>query len=533
MIKEKTSQQGHKRITLTRRVLLFTLCVALASSLFMANVLGASGAVITVGQAIGEPGQTVTVTLSLDSNPGLAAMALQVSYDETRLRIANHEAVSRGIALATLSFIGVDETSFRNNPFTTLWFGAVNDTFAGVLLNITFTIRDDAPAGFAYVNVNLNVDGAVNLNEQLLAVSVTQGGVTVSRNGDTGGQSPAVTEPTLEPTEPTTPPVQIPPTTPQETPTPTPGSAQTQPPTNVPAQTQPPTGSQAFMPDAEVRFIDTEELPNQAHPLVEDNRVFEVQGEQSGVRAAISVPHILQQGVAPGSLVVYRVGQDGVSLERVIMSRFNNETGEVEFVGTVGGLYFVSANYVEFVDVSESRWYHNAITFTAARGLFGGIGENRFAPNLTMTRAMFIRALANLDGVYLSDYTLSPFVDTDIASWYGPSVAWARELGIIDEGILSGLAPGNFNPGGDITREQMAVIFANYINARELILTEQSVEIFADLGQANEWARDAIQSMRRHSIVTGVGDNRYNPMSTATRAEVATIFSNLINAMIN
>ena len=134
---------------------------------------------------------------------------------------------------------------------------------------------------------------------------------------------------------------------------------------------------------------------------------------------------------------------------------------------------------------------------------------------------MFITALSNLDAADLSAYEVSPFPDVDIEDWYGKPITWAKSEGILHSG----------RPNDNITREEMAVIFANYLSVRDFPIVEKDVLQFADLNEASYFAQDSIQLMRRQSIIQGDGDNKYNPQAYASRAEVAQIFANSVKAV--
>jgi hypothetical protein len=118
----------------------------------------------------------------------------------------------------------------------------------------------------------------------------------------------------------------------------------------------------------------------------------------------------------------------------------------------------------------------------------------------------------------------------NINGGYGTSIAWAVFEGVICSGIL-GETRNMFRPMAYITREEMAVIFANYLENRNFPLQQSDVSVFYDLYRANPWATEAIQTMRRYGIIHGVGGNKYNPQANATRAEVAQIFANLVGAV--
>jgi hypothetical protein len=189
-----------------------------------------------------------------------------------------------------------------------------------------------------------------------------------------------------------------------------------------------------------------------------------------------------------------------------------------------------------FTDVSETDWFFEAVSFCAARGLVAGIGNNLFAPHQTTTRAMFITVLANFDGADMSPYTNSPFADVNVNTWYGPRVIWAMEKGLLDGGVLFDYNENTFDPNGTMTREQLAVLFDNYLRYKSYVppaagdVSGDSPQ-FSDIDEAAEWAKDSIRAMRAYGMFAGVGNNRFNPKGESTRAEMAAIFKNLTEVL--
>jgi len=229
----------------------------------------------------------------------------------------------------------------------------------------------------------------------------------------------------------------------------------------------------------------------------------------------MSVLHNPASSILPEALVAYRI-VDGVS-ELVIASAFSNS--RMWLLGYIGETYMIAQNYVRFSDVDASGWYYRAIKFAAARELFAGMGDGRFEPSASMTRAMFITVLSRLD-------------DADIAaggSWYSGAISWALAEGIIPSNMLNG---NDFNSHQNITREEMAAIIAGYLGQRDFPIRAAAAPAFYDIGEADLWARSAINAMRRYQIIAGMGDNTFNPKGEATRAEVSQIFSNLVRAIL-
>lgn len=550
--------------SLACKVTLFLVCfVILFGALPM--VAEVQEGALSVGSGMGEPGERVRIPVMLDVNPGFAAFVLTIEYDQTRLRLDAPSSVTRGTALGRLPFHGPDATTYRSNPFRSIWFAAYNDRSTGVLVNIDFTILDTAQSGSAFVNASVSPSDANDLNRVVIPVREGQGSVSVI-NGATEPVPTPTPSPTPVPTpEPAPTPTPVPTPTPEyffipdvtpaptptpgvqptpapsPAPTPTPGVQPTPAPTPQPTPEPSPTPSPTPCPPEDWEVVTPEnveppDLPPQLPDVPEDNQVFRAPPSQGGgytaprTRVLMSVPFERNDEDVVETLVALLLAEDNTQL--VIPSLYDSSTSEMRLIGYTGEFYTVSSNIVNFTDVLAGRWYYPAVNFVASRGLFSGVGNNLYAPQSTMTRAMFVSVLSRLEGIYNGDYISSPFNDVDMSQWYGAGIAWASAEGIIDTGMLSGGTVEQFRPHESITREEMAVIFANYLSIRDFPLVELDVTEFYDLSEAAPWARNAIQEMRRHAIIGGIGHNLYNPQSYATRAEVAQIYTNLVRAIV-
>ncbi len=237
----------------------------------------------------------------------------------------------------------------------------------------------------------------------------------------------------------------------------------------------------------------------------------------------ISVPYNKPTGEKAENIFIYHLIDNGVEI--VKYSEYNN--GNVNFITGHLSSYAIGYNYLSFTDVPINSWYENAVNFVSSRNLFTGINEQLFDPNGLMTRAMFATVLSRLDNADLSKYTSSQFKDVDINSWYGKSVAWA-----VDKGIVKGYGNNNFGPNDNITREQMAVMLESYINYKGIEIEGTSKADFVDNNIINSWAKDSVEAMQAYGLIKGVGNNYFAPLNTADRASVATIFMNLIKTIV-
>ena len=281
-------------------------------------------------------------------------------------------------------------------------------------------------------------------------------------------------------------------------------------------------------------IADTSKLPAAVKEAIGDKPVFEFTAKNgsktvssfNGGMATVSVPYTLKAGEDASNIVIWYVTPDG-ELHMVSKCIYDVSTGRVIFNTNHFSTYAVGHNSISFNDVSTNAWYSSAVQFVSARNLFGGVGDGNFAPGTTMTRGMFATVLARLDEADLSSYKTSAFTDVKMDSWYGAAIAWCA-----DKGIVGGVGNGLYAPDQEITREQMALMLNNYIQYKNIKLAGTTKPAFADKANISAWALDAVEAMQQFGIISGVGDNTFNPNGTADRASVATIFMNFMRAYV-
>ena len=182
-----------------------------------------------------------------------------------------------------------------------------------------------------------------------------------------------------------------------------------------------------------------------------------------------------------------------------------------------------------FKDIDENAWYFNYVMFSHAHGLMVGTNEDpmTFSPNTTATRGMIVTILYRMAGSPDVSGLSNPFNDVVGDKWYFDAVVWA-----VENGIVSGYGGGLYGPEDNITREQLAVILNNYINYTGLMLSEiREYTGFNDDVDCADYARKAIERFFKSGVVSGKPGNIFDPKSEATRAEVATMLMNFLDAM--
>lgn len=163
---------------------------------------------------------------------------------------------------------------------------------------------------------------------------------------------------------------------------------------------------------------------------------------------------------------------------------------------------FAKKGAMSFADVAANSWYYDAVKYCFDNGLMNGVGEDKFAPSATTTRAMIWTVLARDAGV-----------DTSTgATWYEAGMKWAMENKISD-------GTGAENA---ITREQFATMLYRVAQSKGEGFTDSWYFplSFDDAASISDWADEAMHWCVMKGILNG-SNNKLNPTDNASRAEVA------------
>lgn len=184
----------------------------------------------------------------------------------------------------------------------------------------------------------------------------------------------------------------------------------------------------------------------------------------------------------------------------------------------VSGLKIVENTF----DDAASGWYKPAVDFAQASGLMSGMGDNKFAPDVTTTRAMVAQVMYELaDEPDVSGLTC-PLSDVAPTAWYADAVTWAYNTGVV-----SGYEDGTFRPDRTITRQEMAVMFYGMLFGTDSILTEDDIKIalgaFKDGDTVASWAREAVAVCYISGIMVG-DSGSFKPTDLLSRAQLAQVF---------
>jgi len=184
---------------------------------------------------------------------------------------------------------------------------------------------------------------------------------------------------------------------------------------------------------------------------------------------------------------------------------------------------------IPFADVSENDWFVNGVMYSYDNGFMVGTSTSPmlFSPNMAITRGMVVTVLYRMADSPDVSALNNLFDDVANGQWYTDAVIWAHA-----NGVVAGYGDGTFGPTDVITREQMAVMFANYQNfSGQTPANVFGEKTFADKNSISTWANDAVNKLVMQGIISGKPDNMFDPKATATRAEFATVLMRYIESI--
>ena len=122
----------------------------------------------------------------------------------------------------------------------------------------------------------------------------------------------------------------------------------------------------------------------------------------------------------------------------------------------------------------------------------------------------------------------APYADVAENAWFAKTVSAAKAYGAIDGNLV---ADGNFKPDQPITRAEMTSVIVRLAEEIRGALLNQK-DGFTDAATFADWTKDYIAKAAGEGIVTGNPDGSFNAVGNATRAEAAVIikrFRDLLN----
>ena len=183
----------------------------------------------------------------------------------------------------------------------------------------------------------------------------------------------------------------------------------------------------------------------------------------------------------------------------------------------------IKASFVEtvevspFADVAIDAYCYEAVKWAVKNGITDGVGNDRFAPEQSCTRAQIVTFLWRAAGAPVVNYAMDL---SDVAEdvYYAEAVRWA-----LSEGITTGTGESSFSPDATCTRAQAVTFLARALNANASGKAE-----FGDVPTDSYFA-EAVAWAAANGVTEGVGGGLFGSDNSCTRGQIVTFLYRAYN----
>lgn len=172
---------------------------------------------------------------------------------------------------------------------------------------------------------------------------------------------------------------------------------------------------------------------------------------------------------------------------------------------------------MSFEDLNSVPWAYTAIAKLYDENIVNGESDTVFLPEHQVTREAFVKMIVSAMNLDNNSYGENVFSDVQRGAWYEKYVTIAKENALVD-----GIGNDMFGVGNNISRQDMAVMIYNAMLKNGYEPTNYELA-FDDGDSVSDYAKQAVGELSGLEIISGVGDNNFEPRSYATRAQAAVI----------
>ncbi|TEB16732.1 Endo-1,4-beta-xylanase A precursor [Pelotomaculum sp. FP] len=254
-----------------------------------------------------------------------------------------------------------------------------------------------------------------------------------------------------------------------------------------------------------------------------------------GCTVLLPVPEDLRETAADGKLMAYRYNEDSKMWEEV-GGTYDPDSNTITFKTGHFSKYALmeSISPLEvksFKDIA-GHWAQKEIECMAAKGYVAGVGDNEFAPEVTVTRAEFAAILVRMTGLTADPGGADRFSDVPAGAWYRGTVGAATSAGLIN-----GTSENSFAPDEPVTREQMAAMILRLMAKNGLDMTLSDTDAaellggFNDAADISPWACSPVALVVRDGLMLGRENGQFMPLGNATRAEATVMLYRVLQKL--
>ncbi|WP_297155196.1 S-layer homology domain-containing protein [uncultured Ellagibacter sp.] len=173
----------------------------------------------------------------------------------------------------------------------------------------------------------------------------------------------------------------------------------------------------------------------------------------------------------------------------------------------------------DFPDCNPNEWYASAVTYVSNKGLITGYDNGTFGPYDNITRGQLVTILWRMEGKPIS--SSAGFSDVSSSDFYYSAALWAQK-----NGVIKGYGDGTFGGERLITRQEAAVMLANYASFKgyDTASDKTALKNISGWREADSWALDSLGWCVDQGLMSGkdTPSGAYlDPMGSTWRAAMA------------
>lgn len=173
----------------------------------------------------------------------------------------------------------------------------------------------------------------------------------------------------------------------------------------------------------------------------------------------------------------------------------------------------------DFPDCNPNEWYASAVTNVSNKGLITGYDNGTFGPYDNITRGQLVTILWRMEGKPIS--SSAGFSDVSSSDFYYSAALWAQK-----NGVIKGYGDGTFGGERLITRQEAAVMLANYASFKgyDTASDKTALKNISGWREADSWALDSLGWCVDQGLMSGkdTPSGAYlDPMGSTWRSAMA------------
>ena len=170
-----------------------------------------------------------------------------------------------------------------------------------------------------------------------------------------------------------------------------------------------------------------------------------------------------------------------------------------------------------FSDLNTDQWYHEYTDYVIRHGLMDGMGDGKFAPDGKLTRGMLVTTLYRLAGEpEITEPTT--FQDVSEGRYFSDAIAWAEDVGIA-KGITEKLFAPDHAITREQAVTFLYRYVTEYL--KQAPAGDGNLTGFTDAASISLYAREAMSWATATGLLEGYGDGAIGPKNPVTRAQMA------------